>query len=76
LAPGLWHLELWSDVSEVVGHDEGGRKNGPDGHLNSRLVEAEAEIADDELQRVNDKAVRLDSGLPDFSWSKREKYTK
>jgi len=46
---GQLYRELRPDGPEVVGHDEGSREDGPDGHLSLRLVQAQAEVADDQL---------------------------
>ena len=42
--------ELGADLPEVVGHDEGRREHGPHRHLRLGLLDAQGEVADDELE--------------------------
>ena len=42
------NLVIWFDGSEVDGHEEGGGKDGPHGHLGFALLVAQPEVSNDE----------------------------
>ena len=42
--------ELGPNVAEIIGHDQRGGQRGPDGHLDTRLLIAQAKVANDQLQ--------------------------
>ena len=51
-----------TDGAQVVGHEEGGGHDGPQGHLRSRLVRAKAKVTNDQLENErNRKKKHLDT---------------